>query len=221
MRRNIRDVHPGIALPGKIHLPPLQLKSVDEIPPEIQKLPRDIVFVAHRRRARRKPCPRRLVHPHHVRQVRPCVRVGVWLGRPGLPQERAVLAQEPRERAAAGAAVQPDGDLRFSLGMSKETGAGYTHLFSRIRVARREEPEEKTRASGRRVRQVPRVGLAAVEVDFWDCIPVDDEPCLISRGPVYLGITHTYPSFSHSDTETGPRRSRLSDVAYREKKPTQ
>lgn len=74
--------------------------------------------------------------------------------------------------------------------MSKETGAGYTHLFSRIRVARREEPEKKTRASGRRVGQVPRVGLADVEVDFWDCIPVDDEPCLISHGPVYLSNPH-------------------------------
>jgi len=67
--------------------------------------------------------------------------------------------EKPFQRAAARAAVEPN-----------------ENLISRSRVFRWEKPEIKLGGIFlRRDGQKARVGLANIEIDFWDCTAIDGE----------------------------------------------
>lgn len=92
--RDVRNVIACIAFTGNVYLPPLQPERVDEILEEAQELPRHIRFAGCGRRALTEARTDRLLHPDHVRQVDPCVRVLDGCERAVLPQKRAVLLKE-------------------------------------------------------------------------------------------------------------------------------
>lgn len=89
--RYVRDVVTRVAFAGDVYLPALQSKRLDEILEETQELPRHIRFARRGRRALTEARSDRLLHPNHIRQVDPCVRVLDGFEGAVLPQERAIF----------------------------------------------------------------------------------------------------------------------------------
>jgi hypothetical protein len=113
--RNVRHVLARVALPRDEDLELLHAEQLLEVLEEVHKVLGDVQLVRRRHLADGEPGADRLFDPQHVGEVDPRVRVDLRRVLAPRPLEQAVLLQETFEGAAAGAAVQPDGDLVHGL----------------------------------------------------------------------------------------------------------
>ena len=116
-----------------------------------------------------------LSSPDHVGQIDPGIGVLDWGKSAILPDKGTILLEETLERAAAGATVQPDGDL-----------------VARQWIVRGEEPEVqfarlvRSRGDG----QKAGIGFTNIEVDVRDRRAIDGEFLRTALVCVSLQINH-------------------------------
>lgn len=111
---DVGDVGSRIGFACDVDLAIVQREGVDEVLEEPEKMFRDIEFVDDLRTAITdwtEARTGRLVNVDNVCEIVPAVRIRNRAIRPVLPKERSMFLEEPTERTASWASIQPNDDL--------------------------------------------------------------------------------------------------------------